>query len=62
MHFVSILSMFAGVFDVFLDRRLNQDDNRGLQQGVTDNKDTPIYFRLFIEHRKMNFEVFCSII
>ncbi|XP_052786751.1 alpha-mannosidase 2x-like [Mya arenaria] len=58
-HRVTVLSAnslgFAntqpGVMEVMLDRRLNQDDSRGLGQGVTDSKQTPSRFKLLFETR-----------
>lgn len=40
-----------GQLEVVLDRRLQQDDNRGLGQGVTDNKITASLYRLLLEER-----------
>uniref|UniRef100_A0A7N8YNG4 Alpha-mannosidase n=1 Tax=Mastacembelus armatus TaxID=205130 RepID=A0A7N8YNG4_9TELE len=38
--------------EVVLDRRLQQDDNRGLGQGVTDNKLTRSLYHLLLEDRR----------
>jgi len=44
-------SAASGQIEVMLDRRLMQDDNRGLFQGVQDNKVTPHHFTLLVERQ-----------
>lgn len=41
----------SGVLDIFLDRQPLQDDQRGLGQGVTDNRKTRLSFRVALEKR-----------
>ncbi|XP_074546825.1 alpha-mannosidase 2 [Halichoeres trimaculatus] len=48
----AVASLRPGELEVVLDRRLQQDDNRGLGQGVTDNKLTASLFQLLLEDRK----------
>ncbi|MBN3283686.1 MA2A1 mannosidase, partial [Polyodon spathula] len=44
-------SLNPGQLEVIMDRRLMQDDNRGLGQGVQDNKITANLFRILLERR-----------
>ncbi|XP_065187315.1 alpha-mannosidase 2-like isoform X2 [Sycon ciliatum] len=44
-------SLQPGWLEVVLDRRLMQDDDRGLGQPVTDNKPTKSSFRLLLEQK-----------
>ncbi|UJR31177.1 hypothetical protein I4U23_018684 [Adineta vaga] len=47
-----VASLKSGVVDVFLDRRLTRDDNRGVGQGVTDNREVISTFKLLFEPRQ----------
>ena len=53
----SVAVAVAGWLEVMQDRRLEQDDNRGLFQPVRDNKLTPNRFRIVIETRQPGLKV-----
>uniref|UniRef100_A0A915DEW7 Alpha-mannosidase n=1 Tax=Ditylenchus dipsaci TaxID=166011 RepID=A0A915DEW7_9BILA len=46
---LGVASLEPGKVEVILDRRLNHDDGRGLEQGVLDNRLTESRFRLLFE-------------
>uniref|UniRef100_UPI00398EEFB9 alpha-mannosidase 2x isoform X3 n=1 Tax=Pristiophorus japonicus TaxID=55135 RepID=UPI00398EEFB9 len=48
---LGVSSLHSGQLEVILDRRLMQDDNRGLGQGLKDNKVTCNRFRILLERR-----------
>ena len=50
-HAQGAASLEEGGIDVWLDRRLGQDDERGLSQGVTDNVPTRTRLRLVLEEK-----------
>ena len=50
-------SLSPGEMEIMMDRRLMQDDNRGLFQGVKDNHPTPHSFYLLVERKTKNCQV-----
>ena len=51
-HAQGTASLQSGAIDVFLDRRLRQDDNRGVGQGVKDNARTRTRLRVVMERQE----------
>lgn len=49
---LGVTSMHSGTMEIFMDRRLMQDDFRGLNQAVQDNHYTRESFRLMLEPLK----------
>ncbi|XP_051898632.1 alpha-mannosidase 2x isoform X1 [Pristis pectinata] len=54
---LGVSSIRSGQLEIILDRRLMQDDNRGLGQGLKDNKLTCNRFRILLERRSTSNKV-----
>uniref|UniRef100_A0A6Q2Z924 Alpha-mannosidase n=1 Tax=Esox lucius TaxID=8010 RepID=A0A6Q2Z924_ESOLU len=57
---LGVTSLESGQLEVILDRRLMQDDNRGLGQGLKDNKKTANRFRFLLERRSIDMTCFLT--
>lgn len=50
-------SLKEGQLEIMLDRRLNQDDKKGLAEGIQDNRPTNHIFNILLENRELHCEV-----
>merc|ERR1712176_1285003 len=58
---LGISNLVPGQLDIMLDRRLNQDDNRGLAQSIKDNVFTVLNFKISMQSLELeNDEIYQS--
>ena len=58
---LGISNLVPGQLDIMLDRRLNQDDNRGLAQSIKDNVFTVLNFKISMQSSELeNDEIYQS--